>query len=298
MDARSLALLQRFYKAYSDVVNLSNKAQPPSRLVASLDVKSNARHRWLRESAFSSDDIDNVALDDLLEAKLVAEIDEPRKYAINLRGVWLIETSEGRLTADQLISYLDTKNLEFIYHVGPLSDKDRVIVLGLIAVRAFSIDSPIDMYSSDRSKVAFARVLREAVDRVSSLGLLHDLTPKNLFRSRANEDPLSDLLRHAYDLGQKTRGVYRISKPQRYYLNLYEAQEFDQENLKHLFERVFESRTKITAEQADMLATWCDAKAFGDGLEIFDQSKHIFGSAEYGERVRTALRNAVVGSRV
>jgi hypothetical protein len=297
MDSRTYALLQRLYKAYSDSVAISQKtrrAHSTALLLASLDVKANKRHRWLRSAAFSSDDIDKIALGDLVESGLAIEIDEPGKFAITLKGVWTVENTEGRLSIDQLMSYLDTKYLDFFERPGPLSDKYRVVILSLIAVRAFSIDSPIDMYASDASKAAFARVLKEAVDVLSSLGQLRGLTSAKLFRTKSNEDVLTDFLRHTDDLGQKTRSLFRVSNPVRYYLNLYERRSLSMRDLAFLFERVLDAR--ISAAQADSLATWCESKAFGEGLEIFDQSKHIFGAAEFGDRVRAALRSAVVGS--
>ena len=135
-------------------------------------------------------------LDELLGAGWVREAGEASRYSITALGLWEIERNDGLLDEAGLLEYLDSKYFDLFGGSPRLKDRERVVLLALIAARAFSDKSCVDLLKDSHTMDGWRTILEKSYQLLFSLGFVAKLDETALFAAKGNEHPVSHLIRH------------------------------------------------------------------------------------------------------
>lgn len=298
MDSATFESLKRFYQACRDRFQFHGKLRGESLLISGLEVKNNVRFSLLGESSIESRKIDADHLSELVTGEFIREIDEPGRYTITARGIWEVERSEHLLDDAKLVRYIDQKNFA-LFTKARLTEKEKVIVFSLIAVRAFSVRSCVDLHRDDATMEAWRRIIETAYKTLRGLGIVRNLSEAELLRAKGTERPLSHLIRHTDALPRKTKGIFRAPGKQRYYLDLYDGTTVPMDRLAFMFRLVFEG--ELDLEGMESVLEVCRSVAYDEAIHVFDYpedvigvSEHLFSKPMYDDVVRDALHRSLV----
>lgn len=298
MDAATQESLKRFYQSCLDRFQFHGKLRGGSLLLSGLDVKNNTRFGLLSEASIESKKIDADHVTELLARGLIRETDNPGRLVITAKGIWEVELSEHSLDAPKLVDYIDQKDFA-LFAKSRLTDKEKVIIFCLVAVRSFSADSCVDLHQDDATMEAWRRVIEKSHDALQELGIVPDLSKSELLRTKGTERPVSHLIRHTDALPRKTKGIFRAPGRQRYYLDLFDGVTIPVERLSFLLRLIFGGNLDVTGMEA--VLDFCRSAAYGDAILVFDfpggasgKSEHVFAKPIYDDVIREALRRSLV----
>ncbi|MDY6985637.1 MAG: hypothetical protein SVE93_04450 [Candidatus Thermoplasmatota archaeon] len=280
--------LEKFYTRLKD--NLGKRPED-SVLIKMLDMKSNRRMNTLQESSFKASELSQSALKDLIDEGYIRMGFEEGSYVITAKGVWLFEKDAGIMDEEALIEAIDEKFFCFSEDINrKLNDREKIIILAMIAARAFSQDSIADLM--DKRKVEYwGKIIKESCEKLNSMGIVATKV-EEIMQQKGNEHPVSNLMRHTDTLPKKTRGMYKALGNQRYYLDLYADSSLSKEKLAYLFWRVFGDKFRL--ENRNAILEFCNRIAHEECAFIFDMNKHIFGMPEYDSFVKDAFEWGVI----
>jgi hypothetical protein len=294
MDDEPFELLERFYDRLRDVVEAEGKLRSGSLITRSMDVKNNTRASWLRESSISAQRIDPNHLRNLLDSGLVREASEISKYVISAKGLWEVEKKRSLLDDDRLVGYIDSKFFDIFETQTRLSEKEKVIIMSLLAARSFAPQSPVDLHKDEATMDAWKRIVESVYDRLSNMRVISKLGREDLFGKKGNEHPVSNLIRHTDALPRKTKMLYKAAGNQQYYLDLFDGARVSTGKLGHLFWLVFEDR--LNTSNIDDVFELCQKIAYSEGIFVFDLSEHRFSSHEYDDAIREGLKESILSA--
>jgi hypothetical protein len=284
--------LRPFYEAFRDAVERVRGSKHPPLILCLLTMKSNDRADVLRTASIDAKAADFSALQRLRSQGLVRETDERMKFAVTALGVWICDRASGTADEKSLIEFIDEKYFRFADTHPPLTEKEKVIVGSLIAARAFSEESAVNLSSDTLTKDAWRDILQSVYDRFKSGGIVRKLTDDDLFRKGGNEHPVSHLIRHTDSLPKKTRGLFVAGGRQRYFLNVYNPADRARDNLAYLVLKVVDDA--VEPSQLDSLSRFLRDVAYGDAMRVFDLTTHKYAKTEIDDDVNEALRTAVL----
>ena len=295
MNKDAFHLLERIYGNYRDILQGQKKKKIGSVLISSLEVKNNVRFRSLSEASVSGMDVEYSQLSELLDLGLLREADVPSRYTITARGIWEVETRRNTINESKLVDYIDAKSFDVFGGEPSLTDKEKVIVMSLIASRAFWSESSVDLYRDDTLE-DWRSIVEDVFEKLADYGVIAKLEKSDLFGSAISERPLSNLLRHTDALPRKTRALFKAPGKQKYYLELYDGKKFSNESLDYLVRLVFGGR--ITPSNLYDVHDFCNKIAHNKGIRIFDLDKHPFLSMEYDDVILESLRKSSLHTKV
>ena len=81
----------------------------------------------------------------------------------------------------------------------------------MIAARAFSSESAIDLKTSDKTLDVMREIIDGTYKLLSSLKVVTKLQIEELYGKKGNEHEVSNLIRHTDSLPRLTRGIYNKS---------------------------------------------------------------------------------------
>lgn len=284
--------LEIFYNKLHD--NLLKKYKTnkfPSVLIWFLEIKSNDRLRVMLASHIKPTRIPEETLKDLLKANLIRETNIIGDYAITAQGVWEYEIKKNIISDDVFLKHIDNKCFNTYKEIGKaLSDKEKVIVFSMIAARAFSSTSPVDLKSDKSILDTWEEIINKTYLLLNSLGAIGKLMENSLFGKPGNEHKVSAMIRHSDAIAKKTKGIYVCAgtRDQKYYLDIYKKEMLSQDSLKFLFRQIFFDR-KLTTLEVDNICKFCDEIASSKSIYIFNIENHIFHKPEYDTAIRDAL---------
>lgn len=258
-------------------------------LISFLKLNSNNRFRLLTESALPGYKISKEALDELVTKRLIRGTDKLGNYVITAEGVWEIESKNNSLDKSKLLEFLD-KSFFSVYNASekPLTEKEKVALFAMIAARAFSKDSSVDLKKTALTKDTWQAVLNKSLEKLKSLELVSKLETTDLYKNHGNEHPVSYVFKRINELTKKTRGIYQSPGHQVYYLDIFSDGEITKEKLKHLIKQVLGGQGLSTTTMNE-LDTFCREVAHKDNIYLFDTDKHLFAKPKYDEILREAL---------
>ena len=288
MRSESRRALRRFYTDLRDRLLLDKKLRGESVLLSCLQVKKNVRYRLLSDASIDKFGVLSKELQDLLAGGFIRESAEMSRYSITAKGIWEIETEEGILSQRRLVEYLDHKNFDLFSKKSRLTSKEKVIVLSLLAARAFSESSCVDLKKDDATMNGWGRVIEKAYELLRALGLISDLEREKLLKTEGNEHPVSHLIRHTDALPRKTKGLYTAPGKQRYYLDLSDEREIPIDKVAFMFRLVFEG--DLGLDGMDRVLKFCNTVAYDDAILVFELASHIFANPSFDEVVKEGLR--------
>lgn len=284
--------LMQFYARYREAIKRTKGSKGPPLFIKQMLMKSNDRSDLLRASSIDGKDVDYSALRTLLEEGVVQETDERSKYTITGRGVWLVESQSGVIQVSELIDHLDERYFRFAGAAPPLTEREKVILLALIAGRAFSDVSAVDLQSDELTKDGWQTIVGKALDELRELGVVKKLSKRELLEREGNEVAVSHLIRHTDALPKKTRGLYVAGGRQRYYLSLGSPDVINTSDLTYILRRILERN--VPPSRLDRVNSFLRDVAYTDALKVFDLRTHRYATPAVDEVVHEAVRQAVL----
>lgn len=281
--------LRKIYDGIKERLILKKKFKEDSVIISLFTIKSNVTYKILKESAIVLDSTKKMSFQKLESLGLIRLTDETNLYCITAKGVWEIEKENGMLDIEKLVKNIDGKFFESRFFREPvLSDKEKVLILSFIAIRAFSKQSSLDLKSSETALEKMQNIITTSFNLLKEEKLLQKLTLSDLFGKRGNEHPVSNVIRHTDQLLKKTRGIYQTMGNQRYFLNLYPENNFSKNDLIHLFGSVFQD--KLTIEKKDKFIDFLKNTAYNDCMYLYsDLNAQLFLNPAYDSIIDEAL---------
>lgn len=185
--------------------------------------------------------VSDSRLEEMVKRNLIRESDETGKYAITAFGIMEIEEEMGLSTKDGFLRAIDTTFLNTFDSLKPLSDKEKVVLFTMLAIRAFSLDSAISLAKSGELATYWNSFFVASANLLLQCGAIADLP--RVLRDPKYSSAASELLRRAQDLPSKTRGLYKFSRSHEYYLDIVKDGMTNVEGVSYLMKRIFDQQT-------------------------------------------------------
>ena len=279
--------LNRIYSNLRDLLTLKKRFRDNSVLVSIINIKSNEAYKFLTESGVKPATIPHTIFDRLQLDGLIRMAEKPDNYTITVKGVWEIESKAGTMSTDTLLERIDNKFFDLFGETGQLSDKEKIVLLAMIAVRSFSAQSALDLKKGETFLSHLQLLLESSAELLSRYGVIRKLGSQDLFGAQGNEHPVSNLIRHREALLKRTRGIYKTLGQQRYFLDLLDGDEIAEDRLVMLFGYIFGSKMS-PGFKAD-LSKFCSKSAYEGSFYLFDLSVHRFANPIFDEQFNEAL---------
>lgn len=290
MNVEYTKYLRRFYdKLHSKTLIKYKKIRKNSIIVHFINIKSNDRLGLLNNSAIEKLRIPANVLCYLLERKFIRETDSVDSYVITAKGVWEIESKNNVMDQESLLEFIDDKLFD-VYSESqkPLSEKHKLILFSMIAARAFSIESSVDLMRADRSKDAWKQIIDGSYGILNDFRVIKKLVVDDIYGKKGNEHPVSNVFRHTDKVPKRTKGLFKAAGNQRYYLDLYDGVQISGENLGFLLTRIF-GKEHFEIDEINKISEFCNRVAYTQDIYIFDVKKHKFSNPRYDNVLRDAL---------
>jgi len=290
--------LRRFYDRLRENLKAERRKQDlveDSVLITLLKTQSATRYRLLSKSTLKSIDVSAEGLSTLLENGDVQSTGDFDSYVVTAKGVWRFERELGLLNEEKLLSYLTdnyftTKNL-LPKSKNDLNDRERVILLTMIAARAFSKDSAVDLKKGDVARDKWKDIFGGSFDILNGMGLVTNIQKSALIDNRGNEHIVVGVFRHNNQMVQKTQAIYRYTGEYEYYLDLCKDGAFSCDKLSYLFWKIFQGN--IAQPYVDQIVDYCNEVSSKESIFLFDMSKHVFGMPAYDRILKDSLLDSI-----
>ncbi len=286
------ALGKLYNPLYFNLIKKYKKEKHPSLLIWFLDIKSNDRLRLIKDSHINKFKIHKEVFKNLIDENLIKETDILSEYVLTAKGIWEYENSKGTISKESLLEYLDEKYFKtFKSREKKITDKQKVILLTMIAARTFSRDSLMDLKMVDSALDAWKDIATQAYDLLLVMGFIKDMKKEDLFYKKeikGNEKEISHLFRHCDEIPKITKGVFKAIGKQKYFLDLYKNNKINVEDLKFIFKKIIIDK-KLTIPEVDKITEFCNRIATEKNVFIFDIKNHIFHNPKYDYLIRDAL---------
>lgn len=249
-----LILKEQFYdKLYNNLLKNDVKFREDSSVfLRFLKAKKNPVLDYLDGAAISSDKIDPIILQELIECGYIRLSKEFSKYVVTGNGLWVIENLLNKIDLQILINEID----DYKYNVkwgGKLSDKEKVVILSLIALRAFYEKTPLNRKNEGKSVSNIHEVMMKSHDFLNE-----NLSNFNVDLSKeGRENKVDAVFVRLRDLPKKTHGIYKMGEKSRSWLDIYSEKDnlINKENLGYLLWKIFGG--DLNLEKQDAINNFC-----------------------------------------
>lgn len=244
-----LVLKEQFYDKLYDNILIGDKKfkDDGSIFVRLLQAQLNPVLDYLDGAAISSDKIDPIILQELIDCGYIRLSKEFSKYVMTGNGVWVIENLLNKIDLQILINEID----DYKYNVkwgGKLSDREKVVILSLIALRAFYQKTPLNRKNRGNSVSNIHEVMIKS----------HDFLNENLnnfnvdLSKEGRENKVDAVFVRLRDLPKKTHGIYKMGEKSRSWLDIYSEKDdlINKENLGFLLWKIFGGDLNLEKQNA------------------------------------------------
>ena len=292
MNENLLHYLNKFYTLFYDSIERNKKLENNSVLISLLKIKNvTPRQQIIRESSKSSSDIPTDILKTLLSEKLIQGADEIDKYTITAKGIWSIEKEREILNEESLISFIDSEYF-IIGEKKPITEREKVILFGMIAARTFSKNSLIDL-KRDNSADTWKQIFDMSYDKLKSLKIIKE-DKDELIGNSKTEHIVANLLRHNIYLTRKIKGLYHATKKMQYYLDLFDDDQISRQKLSYLFWQIFQGN--LSKDSIYDVTNFCK-QISNMGIFVFDMNTHIFSMPKYDLILEDCIKDSIISKR-
>ena len=213
-------------------------------------------------------------------------------YIITGIGAWEVEVKDKIVDTNQLLEYLDKKFFYSSKVTKTINDKERILILSMIAVRAFSLEVAINLNTDDEKQLAY---VRELLERSFVLLNKYEVTKtikskEKIWGQSKTLGPVINLIVHTDSLPKKIKGIFKSKKGRlSYYLDLSKDKKIDTKSLGYLIWLIFGDN--ITGEIEEDIIEFCYNSNSEFGTKLYDKDSLIFTKTEYDDVVREALND-------
>ena len=296
MNENKIDYLKKFYNLLRDNLLREKSLKAKSILISFLETRSASRYKLLSNSTIPSNLIPNDILLSLSDKKQIQILGNIGTYTITANGVWDYEQSLGLMNEENLMSYINEKYFSDTYSSSNLKknldDRETIILFAMIATRAFSEKSSVNLKKDNVVKGKWQEVLEKSYDLLSSLYKIKKLKKEAFLDNTGNEHIVSSIFRHNNHCVQKTRGIYAYKMNNEYYLDLYKDSNFSQEKLSYLFWKIFEG--SISSDSVDLIIDFCKEISGKESIYLFDMNEHIFSMPTFDSIIKDSLLDSVL----
>jgi L-rhamnose mutarotase len=285
--------LKRFYTLLRDNLRREKAAKNPSVLIALLKTRSASRYRILSNSTIPSNLISNDIAMALLSKNYIQILDNIDKYVITAQGVWQYEQELGVINEPTFLEYINQTffNDEHSQKTtkSELDDKEKVILFSMIAARAFSEKSAVDLKKPDAIKEKWQEVLEKSYVFLKEMGIVNkDKT--EIFHKGRNEHITTYMFRHNNYCLQKTHKIYQYKGNYEYYLRICVNNNFSKEELSYLLWKIFKGDH---INSVDSIAEFFNAIS-KYSIYLFDMKDHLFCTPYYDSALRECILESIM----
>jgi hypothetical protein len=281
--------LKTIYSILKNRLILKKKLKNNSILISIMNVKSNEAFKLLSEGVIKRTSIAHNIFDYLVSNQFIRMADKTENYTITVKGIWEIESKNGTINTDILLEYIDKKFFDLFKEIGKLTEKEKIILLSMIAVRSFSSDSALDLKKGKIVLKSLEELINDSYNFLHQNRIISKIKSTDLFGAQGNEHPVSHLIRHTDALLKRTRGIYKTLGKQKYYLDLLNGNNISKEGLVLLFDSIFDNH--ITPDLKEKVSEFCIEHTYSQSKYLFDLNVHIFAHPMYDEQFNEALEN-------
>jgi predicted transcriptional regulator len=283
-DNELLTLKNNFYDPLCDSLREDNKLKNKSLILRLFNITPNNILPYIVASSVPYEKVEKNILNSLKEKKVIKNSYKPNEYMITPKGIWVIETSLGVVSTDQILEYLEDKF--FYVDRAKLKSKEKVVLLSLIAIRAFYEKTPLNRNNGNVSQEKLFAILEESKNFLIKMGTIQDFS---LGYSR--EDPLESVFRRLDELKNKTGNLYQFNKG-KIWLSLYNetSNKIAENNLSYLLWRIFGGN--LSYMQQKEVAEFCNKILRENKNYVFNDEEydhHVFSKADFENVVIDAL---------
>lgn len=266
-DTSLLVLKEQFYDIIYQNLDNENKLVEGSVFKRLLRSWSNQILEYLDNASVSSEKVDPLVLNELIEKGFVRGGSEFSKYVLTAKGVWEIEALLEKIDLQLLLDYIDRNNC-FVKWGGNLSSKEKVVILSLISLRAFYEKTPLNRKNGTRSLDNINEVTTKSINF-----LRENVKDFNLkLPEEAREGPVNSIFARLQDLPKNTRGLYKF-EPFKCWLDIYseETNKVSEEKLAYLLWKVFGGN--LSFEKQNIINRFCNDI-------LYDHKNYVYNSKE------------------
>jgi hypothetical protein len=297
MNNKAAIMLATMYdKTKAECIRQKKKIINGSVFFTLIKPSSNIRYRILNNSSTQATIIPIDILNNFLEKGFVQYTDKGTHITLTGAGFWYVEKTMQNKNPEQLICFLDNELFKLFSETKSLDTKEKTILLTLVAARAFSPESAVDMTKSDRINNEWGKIIDSSYAFLESHNSVEKWPREKLYGKAGNEHPVSSCIRHTDSLPKKTRGIFIAPRDRTYFLNIYRDGKTHTLDISFLFEIIFEN--KLDMAIMDHIYNFCCKISSQKSIYLFENiEKHIFATHNYDEVIKKALRDAVFKSK-
>lgn len=298
MDKQAHEYLKRFYSKLYDNLEISKKLKNKSVLRSFfVPTSSNSLLVLLNNSTIISESISNDTLEYLLAEGYIRAADKTNNYSITAKGVWQIELENKQISVDDLITEIDNRFFNFFTKNEGLKAKDKIIIFSMIAIRAFSEESAIDLKRSKSAEEALKEILEESCVILKEQKVISE--KDKISKESATEESegtIKYIFKRVTSLPKITRGIFKIGKDYKFYLDLYKNSNIKMRDFSFLFWLIYGN--KMTEEMRARIFDFFVKIAYEKSVHLFDLKKHIFAKPDYDDVLKEALDEYFISRRI
>jgi len=205
---------------------------------------------------------------DLIEQALsdgMIKLKEPNVYILTAKGAWTVETEFLDYSIDDLLEKIDEKKFGTYNKSKKISDKNRVILLSLIALRAFSKET-VASYRDDTASDAFWSALSESATFLLN-GKIISTKFIEMYNEYGSKGKFGTLFGEIDKLASPTHGIF-VPSLSKYYLDFAnENRDLNKDKICRILEVIFE---EIPISLTKPLIDFCYHISRTYGILLFD----------------------------
>lgn len=238
-------------------------------------LNSNERFKVLSDAAQRFEGVFEADLAPLLEKKYIkiSEIAATNKhYVITALGIYHIEYNNSILDLNKILNHIQEDVLDFPIVNRPLNEKEQVIILAMVAMRNFDLDTLLDLNSIEVSakweEIVFDIIIPFLNDKkiVNSSNLLAQKT--------GHENPVSYMIRRLNDFPKKTKNLFTVTNKNQYYLNIdFHDIEEAESQISYLLRKIFYKLSTI--EEAEEIKDFLCKTSQSQSMYVLNNFKFI-----------------------
>jgi len=300
MNKKEKRYLDKFYKKLYNNINREKNFTKDSIIITFIKTTKNKARDLLRKSTIESNRLPKNIINKLQEKDLIRSADFPNEYVITAKGVWEIERNKEIITDDILIDFFDNRKFDFFGKIKGLSDREKVILLSMIAARTFSKDSVVDLKKEKRIRDEWKNIVEDCYGKLKQINVITKGKKDDIFGEARADPPIVNLFRHTESLPRKTKNIFKSrGKNLTYYLDLSKESEISKENLAFVFWLIFgDALTKDNNEPSmskiQEINQFLKEISTEKSVQLFDIENHKFSEVHYDDIIRDSLIKSVI----